>query len=83
MATYLVTNAELLGFYSYGWAAEGFSALATGVFFPIVLEELRRLQDYDCITLLEVIEHLDPDVLKKLPETVFKCYRRLQTVCNI
>lgn len=40
MAAYPVTNAELLGFYSYGWAAEGFSALATGVFFPIVLEEL-------------------------------------------
>jgi MFS transporter, UMF1 family len=34
------TDEELLGFYSFGWASEGFGALATAVFFPIVMEEM-------------------------------------------
>jgi UMF1 family MFS transporter len=40
MDTSPVSEDELFGFYSFGWAAEGFAALATSVFFPIVLEEM-------------------------------------------
>jgi 2-polyprenyl-3-methyl-5-hydroxy-6-metoxy-1,4-benzoquinol methylase len=34
-----------------------------------------RLQKYDCITMLEVIEHMDDDVLGQVPKVVFGIYQ--------
>jgi 2-polyprenyl-3-methyl-5-hydroxy-6-metoxy-1,4-benzoquinol methylase len=42
----------------------------------------QRLQNFDCITLLEVIEHLDPPVLEQLPKVVFGSYRPRMVVVS-
>jgi UMF1 family MFS transporter len=52
----LVTAQELRGFYSFGWAAEGYSALALGVYFPIILEEFATNLAVDHITNLPCVK---------------------------
>jgi UMF1 family MFS transporter len=42
-----VTKDEIRGFYSFGVAAEGFSAMVVSVFFPLILQSLAAEQAFD------------------------------------
>jgi 2-polyprenyl-3-methyl-5-hydroxy-6-metoxy-1,4-benzoquinol methylase len=52
------------------------------LFYGSLLQIDARIQEYDCITMLEVIEHLDEDVLDKVPKVVFEKYRPMTVIIS-